>query len=55
MASDPASNLRREAAELRALAADQADPELREELLELARRCEQLANHIAGNGKETRR
>jgi hypothetical protein len=47
-----ASSLRRQAAELRALAANEANVELRNELIELARRCEQLANHISGNGKE---
>jgi hypothetical protein len=49
---DVVASLRRQAAELRALAASEADPELRRDLLELAERCERLANHIGGNGRD---
>lgn len=49
---DAVSYLRRQAAELRALAASQVDPALRDEFLALAKRCEDLANHMGGNGKD---
>ena len=52
---DVGSSLRRQADELRVLAAETTDPDLRRDLLELARRCEQLANHMSGNGRETPR
>ena len=42
--------LRARAAELRKLAQEQDDPELKRNLLALAERCEHLAKHMRGNG-----
>ena len=42
--------LRERSTELRRLADNEADAELRGELLALAKQCERLANHIGGNG-----
>jgi hypothetical protein len=42
--------LREQARLLREMAAGQPDPVLKSELIELAERCEKLANHMDGNG-----
>lgn len=42
--------LRRQAAELRAMARTEADQDLKRQLLELAERCEKLANEMSGSG-----
>ena len=45
--------LRSQAAELRKLAQEQSDPELKRDLLALAERCEHLAKHMHGNGTQS--
>lgn len=45
--------LRAHAVELRRLAKGHDDPRIRAELLELAARCERLANEMGGNGRAT--
>ena len=44
--------LREQARMVREMARVESDPKLRLELEELAERCEKLANHMQGNGKE---
>jgi hypothetical protein len=52
---DEITYLRAQVVNLRNLAAAQSIDDIKRELLALADRCEQLANHLEGNGKETRR
>lgn len=47
---DAVAFLREQARTLRHLAEVQDDPDLRDDLLALAARCEALASHMSGNG-----
>jgi hypothetical protein len=50
----PADYLRARARELRDLAASEPDPEAARKLLDLAERCQKLANEMGGNGHARR-